>query len=130
MRRAERRRTIMRAMSLRGVRLPCWGSGPRWLRALLLALLLPLAQGVAATHAITHHATPAQQRDAAPSALDAQCALCLMAAPVGAGALPSTSAGMAARGAIDAAPQVAADFEPASALALAYRSRAPPSLLH
>jgi hypothetical protein len=120
----------MRAMSLRGVRALLWGPGPRWLQALLLALLLPLAQGVAATHAITHHGTPTPQRDAAPSALDAHCTLCLIAAPVGAGALPSTAPTTAAPTAVHAVPQAAATVDPASAPALAYRSRAPPSLLH
>lgn len=118
----------MRAMSLRGVRVPSSGSGPRWVWALLLALLLPLAQGVAASHAITHHGTP--QRDAAPSALDAHCSLCLIAAPVGAGALPSTPPTTAPPTAAHEAPQTAAAVESAGAPALAYRSRAPPSLLH
>jgi len=119
----------MRAMS-RGVRMPSLGSGPRWLRALLLALLLPLAQGVAATHAITHHGTPAQQRDAAPSALDAHCAQCLIAAPLGAGALPSARPAVAPPPAVHMAPPTGTVVEAASAAALAYRSRAPPSLLH
>jgi hypothetical protein len=88
---------------------------------LLLALLLPLAQAVAASHAITHHGTPAQQRDAAPSALDATCVQCLLAAPVGAGALPSTPLALAVPGGAHAAPPAPAFFEPASDLALAYR---------
>jgi hypothetical protein len=120
----------MRAMSLRGVRALLWGPGPRWVRALLLALLLPLAQGVAATHAITHHGTPTPQRDAAPSALDAHCTLCLLAAPMGAGALPSAQPAVTAPCTVHGMPQAAAAVDPASALALAYRSRAPPSLLH
>ena len=120
----------MRAMSLRGVRMPWLQSGPRWAWALLLALLLPFAQGVAASHAVTHHGTPASQRDAAPSALDAHCTLCLIAAPVGAGALPSTAPTTAAPAAAQVAPQTAATVDPASAPALAYHSRAPPSLLH
>ena len=120
----------MRAMSLRGVRMAWLESGPRWAWALLLALLLPLAQGVAASHAVTHHGTPAQQRDAAPSALDAHCTLCLIAAPVGAGALPSAAPTSAAPAAAHVAPQTAAAIQRAIAPALAYRSRAPPSLLH
>ena len=118
----------MRAMSLRGVRMP--SSGPRWVWMLLLALWLPLAQGVAAAHAISHLGTPTQQRDAAPSALDAHCAQCLIAASVGAGALPSAAPAVAVPHAVHAAPQAAAIAEPASTRALGYRSRAPPSHLH
>ena len=117
----------MRAMSLRGVRLP--SAGPGWAWVLLFALWLPLAQAVAAGHAITHHGTP-QQRDAAPNALDAHCALCLIAAPVGAGALPSNSPTLAAPHAVHALPQDAAVTVTASAPALAYQSRAPPLHLH
>jgi len=121
----------MRAMSLRQrLSMPASRPGARWAWALLLALLLPLAQGIASGHAITHHGTPAQQRDAAPSALDATCVQCLLAAPVGAGALPSTPLALAVPGGAHAAPPAPAFFEPASALALAYRSRAPPASLH
>lgn len=121
---------MMRAMSLRGVRMPVSGAARRWVWALLLALLLPLAQGIAVAHTITHHGTPVQQRDAVPSALDAYCALCLMATPVGAGALPSTPPNVAAHVAAHAAPPCAAAVEPAGAPALAYRSRAPPPRMH
>jgi len=122
---------MMRAMSLRAAsRVPLSGWVPRWTFALLLALLLPLAQAVAAGHAITHHGTPAQQRDAAPSALDASCVQCLLAAPLGAGALPSTPTPFAAHGTAQPAPSAPSVTEPASALALAYRSRAPPSHSH
>jgi hypothetical protein len=121
----------MRAMSLGPLlRMPSSRPGPRWAWALLLALLLPLAQGAAAGHAITHHGTPAPLRDAAPSALDATCVQCLLAAPVGAGALPSTPPAFDVPGAAHATPPAPAFSEPASALALAYRSRAPPSSLH
>jgi hypothetical protein len=74
--------------------------------------------------------TTAPQRDAAPSALDATCVQCLLAAPVGAGALPGTPLAVAAPRAAHAVPPAPATTEPASALALAYRSRAPPSRLH
>jgi hypothetical protein len=121
----------MRAMSLPAKsRMPFIGSGPRWAWALLLALLLPLAQGLAARHAITHHATSAPARDAAPSALDATCVQCLLAAPVGGGALPSTPPTFEASDVAHAAPVARHSVGPASALALAYRSRAPPSRLH
>jgi hypothetical protein len=120
----------MRAMSPRGwLRMPS-RPGPRWAWALLLALLLPLAQNVAARHAITHHGTPAQQRDAAPGALDASCVSCLLAAPVGAGALPAAPPAFVAPCTAHAAPAAPFAAQPASALALAYRSRAPPPSLH
>ena len=116
----------MRAMSSRAV----WSrTGPRWAWMLLLALLLPVAQAVAAGHTITHHG-PAQQRDAAPAALDAHCAQCLLAAPVGAGAPPSAPLVFAAHHAAQPAPAALVVTQPASALALAYRSRAPPTALH
>ena len=120
----------MRAMSLRGVRMPWSESGPRWAWALLLALLLPLAQGVAASHAVTHHGTPAQQRDAAPSALDAHCTLCLIAAPVGAGALPSTAPTTAAPAAAHVAPRPRRVRTRERASARLPQPRAAPSLLH
>jgi hypothetical protein len=116
----------MRAMSPRA---GLSRTGPRWAWVLLLALLLPLAQAVAARHTITHHG-PAQQRDGAPSALDAHCAQCLLAAPVGAGAPPSAPLVIAAPDAAQPAPPAPVVAEPASALALAYRSRAPPTALH
>jgi hypothetical protein len=116
----------MRAMSLHGMRRLT--SGSRWAWMLLLALWLPLAQGVAARHAVTHHGT--LQRDAAPSALDSHCAQCLIAAPIGACALPSTAPAVAAPRAVHAVPFGATVADTASAPALAYRSRAPPSRLH
>jgi hypothetical protein len=117
----------MRAMSS-----PGWfpRSGPRWAWTLLLALLLPLAQAVAASHAITHHTTPSPQRDAAPTALDATCVQCLLAAPIGAGALPDTPPAFTLPCTAHAVPAAPLLVQPASALALAYRSRAPPSRLH
>ena len=108
---------------------PLAGSLPRWAWALLLALLMPLAQSVAASHTITHHGTP-QQRDAAPSALDATCVQCLLAAPLGVGAPPSTPAPFRAIAVAQPAPAADATVDPTSALALAYRSRAPPVRLH
>jgi hypothetical protein len=119
----------MRAMPLGHLLRLLPRSAPRWACALLLALLLPLTQSVAASHAITHHGTPAQQRDAAPGALDATC-VHLLATPVGTGALPSTPPVFVLPGAAHAVPAAPTFPEPASARALAYRSRAPPSHLH
>ena len=62
----------------------------RWL--LCFALLLPAAQLAGAVHAFSHlNASKQQQRDdGAPG--DLHCAICAVAAAVGAGGLPSTPA--------------------------------------
>jgi hypothetical protein len=123
---------MIRAMSSRAWpwRLAFLESQRRLGWALLLALLLPLAQAAAAGHAITHHGNP-QQRDSAPAGLlDAPCALCVLAAPLSAGALPSVQARAPALPGPQAVAAAPAWPEPASADALAYRSRAPPAALH
>jgi hypothetical protein len=99
-------------------------------RVLALALLLPLAQAVAAAHIITDHGAP-QQRDESGSSglLDAPCALCLSATPLHGGALPCASAPTLPPPALHAAPPAAAPVEHTSADALAYQSRAPPIAL-
>ncbi|MCW5657822.1 MAG: hypothetical protein KIT60_08965 [Burkholderiaceae bacterium] len=117
-------------MPLRGwLRIPS-ASGPRWAWALLLALVLPLAQGAAARHAVAHHGAPAHERDAAPNALDTTCAQCLLSAPVGAGALPPTTPAFTPPQTAHAAPKGARLVQAAGAPALAYRSRAPPASSH
>lgn len=60
----------------------------RWL--LCFALLLPAAQLAGAVHAFTHlNASTQQQRDGG-APVDLHCAICAVAAAVGAGGLPST----------------------------------------
>lgn len=59
----------------------------RWL--LCFALLLPAAQLAGAVHAFSHlHPASQQQRDDGGPA-DLHCAICVVAAAVGAGAMPS-----------------------------------------
>jgi hypothetical protein len=112
------------------LRLTLIGSQHRLVWALLLVLLLPLAQAAASVHAITHHGYP-QSRDSAPAGLlDAPCALCLLAAPLSAGAMPCAQAPTVAPTGPQAVAVAPALPAPAGALALAYRSRAPPVALH
>ena len=99
--------------------------GLGWL--LGLALLLPMAQLASAWHGVAHvraeagvHAGGQQ----APGA--AHCELCLIAAAVAGGALPSRSPSLAPTPARHAAPEPAATGLHAAAPSLAYRSRAPP----
>src|SRR5262245_39195506 len=101
-----------------------------WL--LWLALLLPIAQATAAGHALSHLGTPAGSSELdGKKALTqhADCALCAIAAAMGASAPPSTPPTW---------PQLAARHENAQGLLVsfapgpsvrAYHSRAPPSLL-
>lgn len=99
-----------------------------WL--LWLALLLPIAQATAAGHAFSHLGTPAESSELDGKkalAQHADCALCVVAAAMGAGALPSTPPTW---------PHLAAGHEEAQVLFIsfapgplvrAYHSRAPPS---
>jgi hypothetical protein len=96
---------------------------------LALALLLPLAQSIAARHLVAHHSAPVQRENAPVALLDAPCALCLIAAPLGGAAPADTQAPpFTAPGRHTLAPAPPVSL-PASALALAYRSRAPPTPL-
>lgn len=106
-------------------------SGQRLARMLALTLLLPLAQVVATAHTITHHGAPQPQRGDAGALglLDAPCALCLSAAPLHAGALPSAGTPAPAPPAPQSAPIAAAPIDHPLACSLAYRSRAPPVAL-
>lgn len=125
----------MRAMSPRAGwcwTVKCAGRSRRLVWALLLALLLPLAQAVAAHHTFTHHSASSQQpqRDSASNALDAKCAQCLQAAPHGGAAPPAPPTLAPAHSATQAEPAPPALPDAKSATALAYRSRAPPIALH
>ena len=102
---------------------PTLRRGLGWL--LGLALLLPMAQLASAWHGVAHlRAEVAAQDKQAPGA--AHCELCLLAAAVGGGALPSPSPSLALPSARHAAPAPAAVALRAAPPALAYRSRAPP----
>ena len=62
-------------------------SSRRFAWVLALALLLPFAQALAWVHTLSHGT---QREHAAASQFDTPCALCLSAAPLHGGALPST----------------------------------------
>src|SRR5262245_42552047 len=81
----------MRAMSMRTAwRLSGHGLRPqrRLAWVLVLALLLPFAQALAWSHALSHHGTVRTDSGAVGS-YDAACVTCLAAAPLHGGALPS-----------------------------------------
>jgi len=98
-----------------------------WL--LWLAMLLPLAQATANWHALSHAAAAASggETDSDSKALHASsCALCLSAAVVGSGALPSAPLGLLLLASSHAAPQVAVHGVHHAIDWPAYQSRAPP----
>lgn len=99
-----------------------------WL--LWLALLLPLAQSAALAHGLTH--LPARAGTQAlheGAALEAPCDLCLMAAALGAGAVPAATARLTPPPAADALLLPLARDVWSSPAPQLYRSRAPPSAL-
>ncbi|HEX5685915.1 MAG TPA: hypothetical protein VFY73_17965 [Ideonella sp.] len=101
-----------------------------WL--LWLALLLPLAQTAANWHALSHAAASAigGETDSDSKALHAtSCALCLSAAVVGSGALPSAPASLLLPTGSHAAPQAADHGASRAADWPAYQSRAPPTVI-
>ena len=92
-----------------------------------LVLLLPMAQLASAWHGVSHLRAEVAAYDGgkqAPGA--AHCELCLLAAAVGSGALPSPSPALALPVARHAAPAPAPSVVRVAPPALAYRSRAPP----
>src|SRR5262247_632130 len=97
----------------------------RWAWLLALALLLPLAQSLAWAHQLTHHG--AQRTDAgAVGQLDAPCAICLSAAPLHGGALPTSAPIVVEPALAHAAPPATVRAWQRHADWLAYLSRAPP----
>lgn len=101
-----------------------------WL--LWLAMLLPLAQGAATWHAMSHAAAAVSggETDSDAKALHAtSCALCLSAAAIGDGVVPAAAPGPVLLAASHAAPPAAALPKRAAADWPAYRSRAPPSFV-
>ena len=96
-----------------------------WL--LSLALLLPLAQSLAARHELSHVVAGQRQGVESPQAAHAaSCELCLVAATIGAGALPPPATAATAPSADAALPRATAVAAWLSTPAAAYRSRAPP----
>jgi len=106
-----------------------------WL--LWLALLLPLAQSAAAWHAVSHTAAGSVSGSNERPASDnkqalhpAQCDLCLTAAALGGGALPTAQQGLVHPAARHQAPQATPGSPWLPPLTRAYHSRAPPFALH
>ena len=101
-----------------------------WL--LWLALLLPIAQATAAWHAMSHAVTDASADAEGKRALhtSASCDLCLSAAALSGGALPSVASAMPLALARHVVPQAAFSGLWLATSALAYQSRAPPASTH
>jgi hypothetical protein len=93
-----------------------------WL--LVLALLLPFAQALAWTHAISHHSVRIDS--GATSSLDSPCATCLGAAPLHAGALPSAPPVLAEPPLQQSPPPALHEAARPAEAPLPYHSRAPP----
>lgn len=99
--------------------------------AWLLLALLPLAQAVAAGHAVSHLAGGGPGTAEDKQALHAaHCELCITAATVAAGALPATLPTLPALRLQQPAPAVAVDSAWTPPFAAAYDSRAPPVFTH
>lgn len=104
---------------------------PRRLAWLLwLALLLPLAQSATAWHAVSHSTTGAPAHDGKQALHPVHCDLCLAAAALGGGALPTASQWVVHPAARHQAPQASPGSPWLPLLARAYHSRAPPSAPH
>jgi len=98
-------------------------SSRRFAWVLALALLLPFAQALAWVHTLSHGT---QREHAAASQFDTPCALCLSAAPLHGGALPSAQPVALAPPLAQPAPRVDGHAAHPRTATLAYRSRAPP----
>lgn len=98
--------------------------------AWLLLALLPLAQAVAAGHAVSHLAGGSGSPDDQQALHAAHCELCITAATVAAGALPATLPALPALRLEQPAPAVAVDSAWTPPFAAAYDSRAPPVFTH
>jgi hypothetical protein len=101
-------------------------SSRRFAWVLALALLLPFAQALAWVHTLSHGT---QREHAAASQFDTPCALCLSAAPLHGGALPSTHPAAPEPPPAQAAPRGEVRAAHRHTATLAYRSRAPPLTL-
>ena len=101
-------------------------SGRRFAWVLALALLLPFAQALAWVHTLSHGT---QREQATASQFDTPCALCLSAAPLHGGALPSTQPAALEPPLAQAEPRADVRAAHRHTATLAYRSRAPPLAL-
>jgi hypothetical protein len=99
-----------------------------WL--LVLAILLPLAQGAANWHLLSHARADRSEPSSGDQAVhEARCALCLNAAAVTGGAIPTRSIALAPMVVPAEAPRIASDFGWFAPALRAYESRAPPFAL-
>lgn len=104
---------------------------PRRLAWLLwLVLLLPLAQSAAAWHAVSHSATGAPAQDGKRALHPVHCDLCLAAAALGGGALPTAPQGLVHPAACHQAPRASPGSPWLPPFTRAYHSRAPPLAPH
>jgi hypothetical protein len=104
---------------------------PRRLAWLLwLALLLPLAQSAVAWHAVSHSATDASAHDGKQVLHAVPCDLCLAAAALGGGALPTAPQGLVHPAAPHRPPHAAPACPWLPPPVRAYHSRAPPVAPH
>jgi len=99
----------------------------RFVWVLALALLLPFAQALAWVHTLSHHGN--LRGDSAAAQFDTPCAICLSAAPLHGGALPSAQPAKLEAPLTQAAPWAGDHAAHGHAAFTAYRSRAPPLAL-
>ncbi len=102
---------------------------PRFI-AWLLMLLLPLAQAVAAGHAVSHLAGGQGTTDEQQALHAAHCELCITAATVAGGAPPAALPSLLPLDVAQAAPVAAVSQPWLPTPAPVYRSRAPPPSTH
>ncbi|WP_298233310.1 hypothetical protein [uncultured Azohydromonas sp.] len=102
---------------------------PRFL-AWLLVLLLPLAQAVAAGHAVSHLAGGQDASDEQQALHAAHCELCITAATVAGGALPAALPSLPPLDAAQAMPAAVLTQPWLPTPAPVYDSRAPPAFTH
>jgi hypothetical protein len=101
----------------------------RYMWLLWLALLLPLAQTAAAWHAYSHSALEqSQEGDTKQTLHQTHCDLCLTAAAVSGGALPTAQLVLPFQTANYSLPRAAFKGVWLALLSPAYSPRAPPSL--
>jgi hypothetical protein len=103
---------------------------PQRLLAWLLLALLPLAQAVAAGHAVSHLAGSKGATDEQQALHAAHCELCITAATVAGGAPPVALPGLPPLDVAQAAPTLAVTDPWLPTPAPLYHSRAPPALAH
>jgi hypothetical protein len=108
-----------------------FSAAQRFWWALCLAVLLPLAQAATAAHALSHVRADAAETASGKTALHlTHCDLCLSAAALQGGALPSSPPAPLPPAVHDTTPAARLQLLAFAAPARHYESRAPPSLLN